>query len=218
MIVGTIRQVHVGRIAPLGPDAVPSAFFKTQVSAPVPVDTLGLEGDAQADLRVHGGPEKAVYAYATRHYEAWAADFPQHAAQFVPGGVGENLPVDGMDERDICVGDIHAIGSARLQACQPRQPCFKFALRFENGRLPRAMVRNGRSGWYYRVLQPGVIAGGDKVVLEARPNPDFAFTRLVHIVNFGNATVAEVARLAEMEGLASHVRAQAQAASREMGG
>ncbi|MCY7397862.1 MAG: MOSC domain-containing protein, partial [Sphingomonas bacterium] len=84
-----------------------------------------------------------------------------------------------MSEADLCVGDVHRIGSATLQMCQPRQPCFKFALRFGDKRLPRAMVRNGRTGWYYRVLEPGTIAAGDPVACIERPHPDMAFERLI---------------------------------------
>jgi MOSC domain-containing protein YiiM len=188
---------------PLGPDGVPSAFVKYPVDAPVAVTALGLVGDAQADLRVHGGPEKAVYGYATANYAAWRTEYPRHAALLAPGGFGENLAIDGMSEMDLCVGDIHAVGSALLQVCQPRQPCFKFALRFADTALPRAMVRNGRSGWYYRVLQTGSLTAGDAVILHERPNPDFPFTRLVAIVGRSRPTRDELLQMATMQGLAS---------------
>jgi MOSC domain-containing protein YiiM len=204
-----VISVHVGKIAPLGPDNVPSAIVKRAVEGPVIVSTLGLAGDEQADRRVHGGLDMAVYGYGSRHYVAWAAEYPEHAAQFAPGGVGENLAIDGIVEEDICVGDVHAIGSALLQVCQPRQPCFKFALKFGDNKLPRAMVRSGRSGWYYRVAQTGEIAPGDRVSLRARPNPDFAFPRLVEIVNHGAVTWEELRRLAAMEGLAKKLRVMA---------
>ncbi len=205
-----VVSVHIGKVAPLGANKTPSAIVKRAVEGAVAVSPLGLAGDEQADPRVHGGPEKAVYGYATRHYPAWCAEYPQHAALFTPGGVGENLAIDGIDERDICVGDVHAIGSALLQVCQPRQPCFKFALRFDDNRLPRAMVRNGRAGWYYRVLRPGDISAGNRVNLHARPNPDFAFARLVEIVNHGEAARDELLRLARMEGVADGLRALAE--------
>jgi MOSC domain-containing protein YiiM len=208
----SIVSIHVGRAAPLGPDAVPSGFVKRAVHAPVAVGPLGLAGDEQADLSVHGGPEKAVYAYAAQHYDAWAAEFPQHADIWGPGAVGENLPIDGLTEGDLCVGDVHAVGGALLQVCQPRQPCFKFALRFGDSHLPKAMVKTGRSGWYYRVLQPGAIAAGDAVELRERPNPDFPFTRLVALISRGQATRAELEHLAEMPGLASQWRDWAQEA------
>ena len=206
-----VLSVHTGVIAPLGPNGDLSAFVKPAASGPVKVTTAGIEGDQQADLSVHGGPEKAVYGYSVANHARWRTEYPALAALFVPGGVGENLAIDGMEESDIHVGDVHAIGTALLQVCQPRQPCFKFALRFGNNQLPKAMVRNGRAGWYYRVLREGVVTAGDSVILQHRPNPDFAFTRLVSLIGKGNATPEELQRMADMEGLASQWRVQARA-------
>jgi len=206
-----LSSVRVGRVAPLGPDGVPSGFVKQAVDVPVAVTPLGLDGDQQADLTVHGGPEKAVYGYAGSHYALWRAEQPQHAARMIDGAMGENLTIAGLEESGICVGDVHAIGTALLQVCQPRQPCFKMALRFEDKRLPKAFVKSGRAGWYYRVLRTGTIARGDAVTLQDRPHPDFAFTRLIEIIYHGRVAQAELARMATMEGLASQWRDQARA-------
>lgn len=206
-----LSSVRMGRIAPLGPDSVPSGFVKQEAEGPVAVTLLGLDGDQQADMTVHGGPEKAVYGYAASHYPLWRAEQPKHAARMVDGAMGENLTIAGLEESGICVGDVHAIGTALLQVCQPRQPCFKMALRFEDSRLPKAFVKSGRSGWYYRVLRTGMIARGDAVTLRDRPNPDFAFTRLIEIIYHGKVTEAELARMAVMDGLASQWREQARA-------
>ncbi|HET7084618.1 MAG TPA: MOSC domain-containing protein [Rhizomicrobium sp.] len=208
MTTALILSVQTGRTAPLGPDRVPSAFVKTARAGTVAVSLTGLQGDEQADLEVHGGPEKAVYAYAAAHYPAWANAFP--ALSFTGGAMGENLTVGGLMEKDICVGDVHAIGSALLQVCQPRQPCFKFALRHDNKYLPKAMVKNGLAGWYYRVLQTGFVKAGDALTLYRRPHPDFAFTRLIEIVYHGRVTRAELERMAEMPALASQWRRHAQ--------
>ncbi len=213
-----LLSVQTGRTAPLGPDDVPSAFVKTARQGPVAVMRLGLDGDEQADLSVHGGPEKAVYAYGAAHYPHWAGEFPDLAAHFTGGAMGENLTVSGLQESDICVGDIHQAGSALLQVCQPRQPCFKFALRHNNKCLPKAMVRNGFSGWYYRVLRVGQLEAGDKLTLQDRPNPDFPFTRLVEIIYHGRATVDEIRRMTELEGLAGQWRNRAQGMLKEMRG
>ncbi|MEO5578310.1 MAG: MOSC domain-containing protein [Sphingomicrobium sp.] len=212
MTAATLLSIQIGRIAPLGPDGVPSGFVKSAANGAIKVTSLGLAGDEQADLTVHGGPEKAVYAYPAVHHRAWAVDFPHHADLFVAGGVGENLTIEGWTEADVCVGDIHRIGSARLQVCQPRQPCSKFALRFDDKTLPKAMVRNGCAGWYYRVIEHGMIRAGDPVQLAERPNPGFGFDRLVEIVNFGKASLDELTAMAEMAGLAGRLRARAQAA------
>lgn len=213
-----LLSVHTGKVAPLGPDGEPSGFVKTRRDGAVEVRELGLEGDEQADLSVHGGPDKAVYAYAAAHYPGWAADHPKHAALFGPGVMGENLAVTGMAETDICVGDIHRIGSALLQACQPRQPCFKLALRFGDPLMVKVMVKNERSGWYYRVVQPGRITAGDAVMLEERPNPGFAFTRLVSLVYRRNPTREELEAMSHMEGLARQWRLQAAQALRQSDG
>jgi MOSC domain-containing protein YiiM len=208
-LIGIIMQqprvvsIHVGKVAPLGPEGVPSAFVKQLVQHPVNVTLLGLQGDEQADLSVHGGPEKAVYAYSLAHYAAWRREYPQHAAALIPGAFGENLCIEGLQEAELCTGDVHRIGSSRLQICQPRQPCFKLALRFDDKLMPKAMIRTGRAGWYYRVLEPGVITTGDTVELDDRPNPDFPFARLVELISHGKATHAELERLSDMKGLAS---------------
>jgi MOSC domain-containing protein YiiM len=215
MTPATLLSVHTGRIAPLGPQGVPSGFVKQARSGAVAVGPTGLDGDEQADLRVHGGPEKAVYGYAASHYAAWRAEFPQQASLFASGGLGENLSIDGLDESRICVGDVHAVGTALLQVCQPRQPCFKLALRAESSAIPKAMVKTGRAGWYYRVIAPGIIQTGDAVTLKERPNADFLFSRLVAIVNHNNATVEELVRLAEMPGLARQWRVRAREALRD---
>jgi MOSC domain-containing protein YiiM len=204
-----VASIHVGKIAPLGPDRVPSGFVKHQVSTGVTVTSLGIVGDEQADLTVHGGADKAVYAYALSHYTAWRSEYPQHADLLVAGGLGENLAIDGMTEGDVCVGDVHGIGTARLQVCQPRQPCFKFALRFNDTLMPKAMIRNGRSGWYYRVINSGVISQGDPAVVLERPNPNFPLTRLVELITHHNATMAEWRKMTDMAGLAMDLQRRA---------
>lgn len=210
-----VVSVQVGRIAPLGPDRVASGIVKHPVAGPVAVARLGLEGDEQADLSVHGGPDKAVYAYPASHYPRWAGEQPYLADRLEPGAFGENLTIEGLVEDDLCVGDIHAIGSARLQVCQPRQPCYKFALRLNDARAPKAMVRSGRSGWYYRVLTEGSLRAGDAVERVERRHPELAFPRLVEIVNFGGATTEELAAIGAAEGVAGWLRTRARAALRD---
>ncbi len=212
-----VLSIHIGKIAGLGPEAVPSGFVKRPVQGPVTVSPTGLAGDEQADLSVHGGPDKAVYAYGAANYQQWRREQPRHAALWVPGALGENLAIEGMREEDLCVGDIHAIGTARLQACQPRQPCFKLALRFADKHMPKAMIRNGRSGWYYRVLQAGSLNPGDRVELLERPNPNFPFVRLVQLISFGKVTPVELEQMQDMPGLAVNWQQRAREALRGAG-
>ena len=200
-----IASLRVGHVAPLGPERVASAFLKSEMIGPLLAGALGLDGDQQADLSVHGGPEKAVYAYPSARYADWSGAFPDLASRFVAGAMGENLTIDGMIEDNLCVGDVHAVGGALLQVCQPRQPCFKLALALGEPRLAKHMVRTGHSGWYYRVVREGPVAAGDAVTLAERPNPGFSFPRLVTIVNRGGATLSELRDLATMPGLASNI-------------
>lgn len=212
----SVISVHTGRIAPLGAEGEPSGFVKLARTGAVAVNEVGLEGDEIADLSVHGGPDKAVYGYGADHYPHWAAEHPGHAALFGPGIMGENLAITGLAEGDICVGDVHAIGDVLLQACQPRQPCFKLALRFDDSMMVRAMVKNRRSGWYYRVLRGGAVRAGDAVTLATRPNPDFPFARLVEIVYARDPSRDELARMAAMNGLARQWIVQAKMALRAL--
>lgn len=197
-----ILSVQVGAVAPLGPAGIPSGFRKGLVDGRVAVGWLGLEGDAQADLTRHGGPDKAVYVYPNAHYARWRAELSEHAALLRAGGFGENLTVSGLDEDTTCIGDVFDVGSARLQVTQFRQPCFKLALYFGDKRLPQAMVRSGRSGWYARVLREGSVGPGDAVALVARPNPAWSVRRLAHGFLHRAATLDELAELSGMEGLA----------------
>lgn len=209
-----LLSVRVGRVAPLGPDGLPSGYVKREVAGAVAAGPLGLAGDEQADLSVHGGPDKAVYGYPAAHYAGWAADFPELADRLAVGAMGENLSLGGLVEGDLCVGDVHAVGTARLQVCQPRQPCFKLALHLGEKRAGKAMVRSGRSGWYYRVVTPGTLRAGDAVALADRPNPCFRFDRLVAIVNGARATRPELEDMAAMAALPEAVRERARRASK----
>ena len=212
-----IVSVQVGAVAPLGPDGVASGFRKGPVDGRVAVGWLGLAGDAQADLAVHGGRDKAVYVYPEAHYARWRDAHPEHAALLRAGGFGENLTVSGEDEDATCIGDVFDVGSARLQVTQFRQPCFKLALHFADRRMPQAMVRSGRSGWYARVLREGSVGGGDAMVQSARPNPAWSVTRLAHCLLRGAATRDELAELSGLEGLAEDLGLAARAAVQDRG-
>ena len=179
----------------------------------VAVGWLGLAGDAQADLAVHGGRDKAVYVYPAAHYARWRDAHPEHASLLRAGGFGENLTVSGPDEDTTCIGDVFDVGTATLQVTQFRQPCFKLALHFADKRMPQAMVRSGRSGWYARVLREGSVGAGDAMVLSARPNPAWSVTRLAHCLLRRAVTPDEVVEVAELEGLADDLRRAAREAA-----
>ncbi len=169
--MGRILSIQVGRVAALGPNGGRSAFIKTPVSGPVAVHRLGVEGDMQANLKVHGGPDKAVYLYPFERYALWQERFPLLAPMFAPGGLGENVTTTGIDEESVYLGDILAMGSARLQVSEPRIPCGKITQRFGDSRIGPLMRDSGWRGFYCRVLTEGTIAAGEAITLEARPQP-----------------------------------------------
>jgi MOSC domain-containing protein YiiM len=159
-----ILSVQAGRprsVAHRGRE-VRTAIFKEPVLLPVRARRLGLDGDAQADLRVHGGPDKAVYAYDAAGYahfrEALARDLPH-------GRFGENLTVEGMPEGGVRIGDVYRFGGALLQVTSPRSPCYKLAMRMEMPRFPRLFLESGRTGFYLRVLEEDELAAGDAIEL-----------------------------------------------------
>lgn len=210
---GTVESVRVGMVAPLGPDGVPSGFVKYAVARPVFVTPLGLEGDEQADHRVHGGPDKAVYWYPAEHYERWRTLAPTHRAALVPGAFGENLTVrDFGDERLVCLGDVVEIDDVVLQVTQPRQPCFKLALKFDDRRMGRSMLQSGMTGWYCRVLAEATIQVGAAIRLVERPNPRWTVARFNQLITLHTATPDDIAELAELPGLAVEWQASARAA------
>lgn len=176
-----LQAVLTGRVAPLGAKGAASAIAKTPVLEPVVVGTLGLAGDEQADRRVHGGPEKAVHHYALDHAAAWRGDLPGLPDLLErPGAFGENFSTHDLTEHDVCVGDLWRVGSALLQVSQARQPCFKLNLRFDVPDMARRVQASGRTGWYYRVIETGVVAAGDGLELVERPHPDWPLSRLLH--------------------------------------
>jgi len=142
---------------------VRTSIFKQPVAGPVAVLAEHLEGDGQADLRVHGGRDKAVYAYPQEHYAYWQQYLPPH--QLVPGAFGENLTTKGLLEHEVRVGDCFQLGTAILLAVQPRQPCVKLGIRLARPGIVREFEQARRSGIYFRVQQPGIIQAGDAITL-----------------------------------------------------
>ena len=172
-----IDQIFTGRVKPMLPDGEPSGIFKSAVDGPRHLGTNGLEGDEQADLRYHGGPEKALHQYPAEHYALLAQEWPQCASLLGPGVLGENISTRGMTEHDVCIGDVFGMGEARIQLNQPRSPCWKIDRRLKVDGASRFVEAAGVTGWYYRVLDEGRLCAGDEIVLLERPNP---WLTLVH--------------------------------------
>jgi len=153
---------------------VMSGIFKDSVAGRVKVHQLNLEGDRQADLSVHGGTHKAVYAYPAEHYELWRAEL---ARQELPWGMfGENLTVSGLREDQVHQGDHLRIGTAEFVITQPRMPCYKLAMKFQRADFIKIFLRSGRSGFYCAVWQEGEVGAGDEIqyIPGAKPGPTIA--------------------------------------------
>lgn len=143
-----------------------TGIFKTDVSGPVTVQPLGLAGDEQADLSVHGGLEKAIYAYPSEHYPFWAEARARtgHAEiddNLLYGAMGENLSVQGLLETDVWVGDVFQFAHCRLRVTRPREPCYKFNAAMGYSGAVRAMAQSGFCGWYLAVDESGTISAGE---------------------------------------------------------
>ena len=195
-----VDHVLVGRAVPFR-GAELSAIQKSATAGSVRVGWLGLEGDEQADLSVHGGPDKAIHHYAFDHYAMWVEKAPAHPKLGVPGAFGENISTRGLTEETVCIGDRFRLGSALVEVSQPRQPCWKQAHVMEWTTLPKMMVRERKSGWYYRVIEQGVVAANDMMTLEARPHSEWTVARVfaLTIGGEGKANQAACRALAALE-------------------
>ncbi len=200
MTVFSVSELRIGRALPFGPRGEPSAIDKQPVSTPLMAHANGLVGDEQGDRRHHGGPDKAVHAYAAANYPLWIAEFPDQAARFRPGAFGENLVVEGITEAGICLGDRWRLGGALLEVSQGRQPCWKLNLRFGRRDMARLVQTTGRTGWYFRVIEPGKIAPGT-AALETRPHPDWTLARVSHLLYHDRLNTPALAEFASLPGL-----------------
>jgi MOSC domain-containing protein YiiM len=138
---------------------VTTGIFKEPVAGRVTVRTLNLDGDRQADLRVHGGREKAVYAYPSEFYETWSRERPE--LDFGPGTFGENLTTEGLPDYDVSVGDRFRIGTAELVVTEPRLPCFKIGIKMGRDEFVTEFLDRGLYGFYLAVLREGMVEAGD---------------------------------------------------------
>ena len=159
-----------------------SGIHKTPVQGRVRATAQGLQGDAQGDLRLHGGVEKAVHHYPQEHYAAWRTELGAHAMLDAPGAFGENLHSQGVTEATVCLGDQWRVGDVLLEVTQARQPCWKLNERFGLPDMARRVQQTHRTGWYYRVLEEGDFWAGAALVLEARPFPLWTLERLLDLL------------------------------------
>lgn len=163
---------HAGR-------RVRTAIFKEPVEGAVRLRTLNLDGDRQADLRVHGGPSKAAYVYPVQHYAFWRPEFPEMTLPW--GMFGENFTAEWMDEDQVNIGDRFRVGTAEVRVTEPRVPCYKLAAKFDRPDFGKRFLASGRTGFYLAVVREGMVQAGDAIE-PLEPDPH-------------GVTVADVARL-----------------------
>lgn len=180
MVSVVVDEVLVGRVRELPGGGASSGIFKAPVDRPLWLSATGFVGDEQADTRRHGGPEKAVHHYPAEHLPFWRRELD--GAVLGPGAFGENLSTTGLDESRVCVGDTFTLGTAIVQVSQGRQPCWKLDRRFGTRGVARRMQAARNTGWYYRVLQPGLVQRGDRLVLVGRPEPAWPLSRLLQLL------------------------------------
>jgi MOSC domain-containing protein YiiM len=178
-----------------------TGFFKAPIEGLVFVGATDLEGDGQADLKNHGGIDKAVLAYSADHYPNWRDELCMPDMPF--GAFGENLTITGSSEELVCIGDVFRIGSVTFEVSQPRQPCWKLARRWRMHELTGLVVRNGRTGWYLRVLEQGWIEAQMRVVLIERPNPAWSIARANKILHHCKTDLPVTLELAAVPRLAA---------------
>ena len=198
----TINELRAGKV-------VPCFTFQSAISKQ-PVDrcqvtAVGIVGDEQAEP-FHGGPDRALLQFDTRHYASLAERFPESAKYFVAGSFGENLVAVGMSEANMCIGDRVQAGSTVLEVTQPRLPCFKLNYQFREPELSRYVQDHDMVGWFYRVLEAGEIAVGDTLCVIERPYPQWTLAKVQHYLNTELDNREMMAQLLLLEPLAEAIK------------
>ncbi|MGH8461923.1 MAG: MOSC domain-containing protein [Stenotrophobium sp.] len=210
MLCTRINAVFVGSVRPMPGDGRPTGIFKQPVACRVHVGPLGLQGDQQADLRVHGGPEKAVHHFPAHNLARLAQAFPGQAAQFVAGSMGENISTAEWDESTVCIGDEFRMGTARVQLSQPRSPCWKIDARHAVEGITLHVHTHGIAGWYYRVLEEGAVAAGDSLELLRRNPAPVTLRQYWDLIHTHRPGAEQLQRVMDTPGLAPAIRARLQ--------
>jgi MOSC domain-containing protein YiiM len=200
------ETVHVVAISVGGPrevewngNTVRTSIFKAPVAGPVRVNRTNLEGDAQSDLSVHGGPLKAVYAYPSEHYAAWRAELPDADLRW--GAFGENLTTAGLLESDVSIGDRFRVGTAEFVVTQPRMPCYKLGIRFGRPEMVKRLQESGRNGFYLAVAVEGVIQMGDPIERLATDSRRVSVASIVRLYDSSSRDIEGMLRVSEHPGL-----------------
>ena len=192
-------NVALPRIVESNGDPVVTGIFKEPVPGPVMLRTLNLDGDRQADLSVHGGPSKAVYAYPSEHYEFWKREFPDMDLPY--GMFGENFTTEGMLETAVNVGDRFSVGGAKLMVTEPRMPCYKLGIKFGRADIIRKFLQSRRSGFYLAVLKEGEVKAGDEIELLSGDQNSIAISDITRLYAFEKDDLETMRRAVKVEAL-----------------
>lgn len=163
-----------------------SAIAKRPVAGEIAVGWLGLAGDVQADRVHHGGRDKAIHHYPFEHYRYWRGVLGEHPLLSSPGGFGENISTEGLDEDTVCLGARFRLGTALVEVSHGRQPCWKIGHRFGHASLTAKVVETGRAGWYYRVLEEGGVRAGDRLEQVESGLEEWPLSRLFGVLISGS--------------------------------
>ena len=197
----TVISVNVGlpREVMWKGKTVTTGIFKEPVPGRVALDSLNFAGDRQADLRVHGGPDKAVYVYPVEHYDYWRGELTGVELPF--GAFGENLSVEGLLENEINIGDRFRIGTAELVVRQPRLPCYKLAVRFQRDDIIKRFLDSRRTGFYFAVTREGNVSSGDQIEILSRDPNGVTIPDIVRLYLDGDQDPDGLARAASVDAL-----------------
>jgi MOSC domain-containing protein YiiM len=195
--VGVVVSVNVGtpREVSWRGQTVRTAIWKDAVAGRVKVRGVNVDGDDQGNREVHGGVDKALYAYAAEDYEWWGAELGQ---ELTPGTFGDNLTVRGIDVSGAVVGERWRAGGTLLEVAQPRTPCFKLGIRMGSQRFPRRFAAAGRPGAYLRILVEGEVAAGDPVEVIHRPDHGLTVAEVSRIYHDDHAAAARLLQVPEL--------------------
>ena len=183
---------------------VKTGIFKAPVNGRVQVRTLNLDGDRQADLTVHGGPDKAIYVYPCEHYDYWRGELP--GLELPWGMFGENLTTIGLLEEAVNIGDQFRIGSAVAMVTQPRVPCYKLAAKFGREDIVKRFLASGRSGFYLKVLREGEVAAGDAIELMIADSHAVSVADIAKLYRDGTDEITLLQRAVQVEALPENWR------------
>jgi MOSC domain-containing protein YiiM len=167
---------------------VQTSIFKTPVSGPVHVTRFNVEGDEQSDLSVHGGVEKAVYAYPAEHYGFWRRELPDTELPW--GSFGENFTTEGLLEDEVCIGDRYRVANVQLVVTQPRMPCYKLAIRFRRTDMVKRFLQSRRNGFYLAVERAGKLSAGDAIERVSRDQRGLTVADIVSLYAADSASQA----------------------------